>query len=169
MSKKVINQDNKSNKMINIIVIGCAFLLVVALGVMVSKNKQSALYNHIKEIGYSDYIEKINSKDYTIILLATPDCQYCIKYKPFMNQVAVDYDLEINYIDVSSNDLSIDEYTALHDKYSVLKDKYDDTEGYPIIPTPTTIIVKDGEEVASRSGNIGYDGFLKMLKENGVV
>ncbi len=86
-----------------------------------------------------------------------------------MNQVAVDYDLEINYIDVSSRDLSIDEYTALHDKYSILKDKYDENEGYPIIPTPTTIIVKDGEEVASRSGNIGYDGFLKMLKENGVV
>lgn len=160
------NQNN-SNKVVNAIILGFSLLLVFTIAFMISKNKEALSYNHIKEISYSDYLEKIKDDNYTIILLATPECQYCIKYKPFMNQVAVDYDLEINYLDLSSNDLKEEEYIALHDEYSVLKDRYD--EDIPIIPTPTTIIVKNGKEVASKSGNIGYDGFLKLLKENGVI
>lgn len=161
-------QKKESGKKINIIVTIGALILIILLGLMVSKNKQNVLYNHIKEIGYSDYEEILKSNDYSILLLATPECKFCIKYKPFMNQVAVDYNLEINYIDVSSRDLTNEQYLSLHDKYSVLKEKYDE-DGYAVIPTPTTIIVKNGEEVAARSGNIGYDGFLKLLKESGVI
>ena len=158
---------NKSTSITNYIVVIGIIILFGLIALMFFTNKNNLNDNRIKEISYSEYTEKLKSKGYEIFLLASPDCRFCVKYKPFMNQVAVDYDLEVNYIDVSSKDLQLEEYVSLHDGYSVLKEKYDD--GNPIIPTPTTIIVKNGKEVISKSGNLGYEGFLKLLKESGVL
>ena len=70
--------------------------------------------------------------------------------------------------DLSINDVSYEEYVELHDKYSVLKDEYAEDKA-PVIPTPVTVIVRNGEEVASILGNIGSEGFTKLLRNNGVI
>lgn len=166
MSKNKINNQNKSDKWGSIIIIGIALVIVFGLAIMVSKEKENNNGNHINEITYSRYKEKIKSNDYTIVLLASPTCTHCIQYKPLMNKVADDYKLDIYYINVSS--VSYDEYISLHDNITVLKDIYSE-EGQPSISTPTTIIYKDGKELESILGNIKEKGFLDLLKRNGVI
>ena len=85
-----------------------------------------------------------------------------------MNKAAIDYDFNVYYVNVASENLTIDNYTSIHDSISILKDLYSE-DGTPSIPTPTTVIFKKGVEIASKSGNIGYDGFVNFLKENKVV
>ena len=40
---------------------------------------------------------------------------------------------------------------------------------YRIMSIPTLIIFRDGNEVVSELGDIGYDGLKKLLKNNGVI
>ena len=98
-------------------------------------------------------------------MLTNPTCVHCNNYKPFVNYVALEYDLDVYNIDLSK--VTYDEYKALHDAYSAIKEKYDNDT--PLIPTPATIIVKNGGEVASILGDIGYDGLVKLLKSNKVI
>ena len=168
MSKNVINNNEKKNKVMNAVVIIAAIVIVFGLAIMVSNEKGRNSSKHIKEVSYSEYEKKIKDNDYTIVLLASPSCTHCMQYKPLMNKVADDFGLEVYYIDVSSRNLKNDEYMSLHDNISVLKDVYND-EGEPSISTPTTVIYKDGVEIDAELGNIGEKGFLDLLNRNGVI
>ena len=158
--------ENKKN-LSKIIIVAVACLIVFSLAIIVSNNKKYVSSNHIIEVSYDDYMEKSLNDEYTIFLFASPSCTHCIKYKPLLNKAAADYNLDVYYLNVNG-ELTSEQYTNIHDKFSALKDQYS-PEGYPSIPTPTTVIVKNNEEIASTSGNIGYDGFVKFLRDNHVL
>ena len=161
-------KKKNSNNIINGVIIGVIVILVGALAIMVSSNTKNVNNEkRIVEISYQEYEEKIKSDDYVILLFTSPTCSHCQDYKPFVNLVANEYDLTVYDIDVSSRDLTDEQYNNLHE-YSVLKDQYN-SSGIPVIPTPTTVIVRNSQEVASTMGDIGYDGFVKFLKENKVI
>ena len=163
MNNNVIKKEKRNiSGIIGIIAITIVLALVL---IFVSNNKGQ---NRIKEVNFSTYEDKIKSDEYTIVLLASPTCSHCVAYKPFMNKAAIDYDFNVYYVNVASENLTIDNYTSIHDSISILKDLYSE-DGTPSIPTPTTVIFKKGVEIASKSGNIGYDGFVNFLKENKVV
>ena len=163
-----IKKEKKDIKgtIVNAAIIICAVLFVGALAVMVSNNKQ--IGNRIKEISYSEFKEQIKSPDYTVVLLASPYCSHCQEYKPFVNGLAEEYDFKVYYINVHSDKLKPEEYNELHDTISATKDQFTQ-EGESSIPTPTTAIFKDGVEVASKLGDIGYEGLKELLKDNGVI
>ena len=166
MSRRNVTKNN-GNQLINGIIIGVIVLLVGALAIMVSGNTKNPDSNGgIKEITYQEYEEIIQSDNYTIILLTSPTCGHCQNYKPLVKLAATEYGLEVYDIDVSSKDLTDEQYNKLHE-YSILKDRYDD--GIPVIPTPATIIVRNGVEVGSTLGDVGYKGFVDFLKENNVI
>ena len=56
----------------------------------------------------------------------------------------------------------------IHDKYSATRDNYNENN-IPTIPTPVTIITKNGEEVTSILGDIGANGFSKLIKTYGII
>ena len=155
---------NKNNRMINIIILIAIICLIVSLVIMLGKLKK--VDNHIIEIDYEQYSEIINKDEYSIILLTSPICDHCKDYKPKVNSVADEYQLTIYELNIT--ELSIEESIEIHDKYSLLQDRYDDN-GNPTFRTPSTIITKDGEEVDMILGDAGYDGFLELLKNNGIV
>ena len=142
------------------------------INVLSPKNKKYVIEkveepkNPIIEINYNQYKDIIKNSEYTIILLASEECSHCQQYKPLIKQVAEEYNLTIYYLDVSKS-LNNQEYNMIHDSYTALKDMY--YEQVPIIPTPTTIITKDGQEIDSKIGNIGYNGFKDMLQKNYVI
>ena len=108
----------------------------------------------------------MNKRKFTIILIGRDDCSHCADYKPLVNQVANQYDLDVWYI--NTDNLEKDEYVYLHDNVSVLKSQYD-SEGNPGIPTPATAIYRKGFEINSILGDVGQKGFLDLLKKSGVV
>ena len=121
--------------------------------------------NHIMDISYSEYKGISKSDQYNIFLVTSPTCSHCQNYKPQVELVAKENNLMVYDINVS--DLKYDEYIELHDSYSALKDNYSQSD--PVIPTPVTIITKNGKEVASILGDRGQSGFIKLLKDNGVI
>ena len=168
-SKKKFNNSLKDKK--NIFQVVCIIVItviIVGLLIVVSKEKDSNANNHIQEISYAEYQDKITSDEYTIVLLASPVCSHCMAYKPLMNQVADKYNLNIYYLNVNSESLTEEEYINLHDSISVIADNYN-KDGEPVIPTPATVIYRNGKEMASELGNIKENGFLKLLIDNGVV
>lgn len=168
--KYVKKKEEKKINVINIAIILVIIVIVGALAIIVSKDKGNSanIGNHITEISYSEYKEKIKSSEYTIVLLASPTCSHCQDYKPFVNGVADEYGFEVSYLNVNSKDLTNKEYIELHDNVKATKDQFDQY-GNPVIPTPTTIILKDGREVASILGDIGYNGLKDFLSKNGVI
>lgn len=167
---KFVKKKEKKNSIINTGIILVIIVIVLALSVMVSSNKgnKAVTGNHITEISYAEYKQKIMDDDYTIVLLASPTCSHCQDYKPFVNGLAGEYDLEVYYLNVASKDLTNDEYIELHDSLSVLRGQYN-SYNEPVIPTPTTAILKNGREVSSILGDIGYNGLKDFLIRNEVI
>ena len=157
MNKK----DN--SKLVNIFVIIGIIFLIASLVLMFIKKKDD---NHIVDITYSEYKELIKKDEYTIILFTSPTCSHCVQYKPYVNYVAGENNLTV--YNLSLTDIDYDQYIEIHDTYSVTKTQYDDNNN-PGIPTPVTVIVKNGEEVTSILGDIGEKGFRNLLKTNGVI
>ncbi len=163
------NNKNKYTKKDNsklvdtLVIIGIVFL-IGSLVLMFTKSDKDK--NRIVEINYKEYSEKIAEDKYNIFLLTSPTCSHCVNYKPFVNSVANEYNLTVYNINL--NNLELNEYTAIHDKFSAIKGEYDE-KGNPGIPTPVTVITKNGEEVTSILGDIGATGFLNLLKTNNVI
>ena len=163
MAKNKNLNNKKNNNTINIIIVIAIIFLIGSLIFMFAKSDKTESY--IKEITYSEYLDVIKKDEYSIILLTSPTCSHCNNYKPFVNYTASEHNLKVYDIDLTT--ITYEEYVELHDKYSATKDKYSGDN--PIIPTPTTIIVKNGEEIASVLGDIGYNGLVKTLKNNQVI
>ncbi len=155
---------NKNNHLINTIILVGIICLIASLVIMLNKLKK--IDNHLVEIDYDMYSEIINKDEYSIILLTSPYCYHCKDYKPNVNTVADEYHLTIYDLDITN--LTVNQAYEVHDKYSLLKDRYNE-KGTPTIQTPTTIITKNGEEVDMLLGDIGYNGFLELLKKNEII
>ena len=157
-----INKKDNTKLANTFIIIGIVFLIISLIYMFVKNNGSKVA---IKEIKYQEYQEIINKDEYSVILLTSPTCSHCISYKPYVNYVANEYNIVVYDIDLST--LEYDEYNEIHDKYSAIASEYNEDE--PVIPTPVTLIVRNGEEVASSLGNIGEKGFTSLLKNNNVI
>ena len=159
--KKKYTKNN--TKLINTIIIIGIICLIISLVIMLKNNKK--IDNHIVSIDYNKYSELINEDKYNIILFTTPTCSHCKNYKPSVNQVCDKYNLVVYDLDISK--LSYEEYILIHDNYNATKDNY--INDNPSILTPTTIITKNGEEIYSISNNLGYTGFIELLKTYEII
>ena len=156
---KFVKKEKRSN-LLNYILIGFIILISISIILMLSEKR------NIKEIDYRGYAEKMKSSDYSIFLLAREGCTHCQMYKPFVDKIAKKYELTVYYLDVDK--LKENEFYDIHDSVSALINEYS-SDGEAIIPTPTTVIYKNGSEIVSEIGNIGEDGFEKLLINNRVV
>lgn len=152
------------NGIINSIICIAIVFLLISLFLMLYYKKE--VPNHIIEIDYEKYSEIIYNDEYNIILLTSPDCSHCNSYKPDVNYVADEYNLTIYDIDI--NKLTYNQYMEIHDTYQATKNHYIN-ETTPSILTPTTIIIKNGEEIVSVSNNLGYTGFINLLESYEII
>ena len=157
-----INKKDNSKLVNTLLIIGIIFLI----GSLVLMLQSNGTKNHIKEISFKDYTDISKEDKYSIIILTSPTCSHCINYKPYVNYAADEYNLDVYDIDVTN--LSLEEVTVLHDNFSAIKNEYD-SENNPTIPTPVTLIVRNGEEVSSVLGEISYEKLVRLLKNNGVI
>ena len=172
-SEKVKKKDTKSkigksqnrSKIFGTIFI---ILVIVIIGIVASilSNEKGMNDNYIKNVSYNEYLEEIKKDNYTIVLLSKPNCYYCAEYKPLMNKVLKE--LGLNAININVNLLNDNDFNELHESISILKKQYNE-EGKVNIPTPATIIFKNGKEVDAIFSNIGDDGLRDFLVKNGVV
>lgn len=86
------------------------------------------------EISYEQLKEKLDNKDTFVLLLGSDTCSACANYKITMEKVMKDKKIEIFYVNL--NLLSEQDYAKIYSKFVVNS-------------TPTTIFIKDGEEIST--------------------
>lgn len=111
------------------------------------------------EITYSNYLEKIDSNEPFLVVIVKDGCGYCEMYEPILKEVADEYNLPINYINLTN--LTEEEYNDLAQSNAYLKKNQ--------WGTPTTLFMLGDSVVDSIGGYVDKDKFVDFVKENFVV
>ncbi len=165
VSKKKFNLTSLQK---DIVLVALVVILLVVAGVVTS-NKEEKLDIELpvtlageagfNEISYSDYLEKIESGEPFLVVIVKDGCGYCEMYEPILEEVAGEYNLPINYINLTN--ISEDEYSDLASSNSYLKKNE--------WGTPTTLFMVGDTVVDSIGGYVEKDKFLEFALENFVV
>lgn len=107
------------------------FLLVIGILFLTGCSK-----NYIKEIDYNQYKELISSNKTFILEVMRDDCINCKNFKPKLNEVAKEYNIEI--MSISTDNLSDEELDV-----------------FGVSGTPTVIFYKNGKEETTAARIIG--------------
>ena len=111
----------------------------------------------LKEISYSNFKQKLDNKETFFLVVTRDGCQYCEKFVPTVEEVLSEY----NVVGYNLN------YTNLNDSDKELFDKE-----YDVTSTPTTIFIKNGEEMSVLQrieGNVAKEKLINKLKSNGYI
>lgn len=142
----------KNKKIFNVAVI----CLVVVIGGLLIYNfffKSSLI-----ELDVDEVIEKIDNKESFVLCISQTTCTHCASYKPKLEKISNNYDIEIFYID-------IDKYKQ--EEINEFK-KYISFDG----STPVTAFIKDGEETTASNrifGDSSYTKIVNKLKKFGFI
>ena len=135
----------------NIILAILILLFIVIVTLLFFNNNNGKLI----ELTLDNVVEKLENKEDFILCISRTTCSHCYDYKPKLESVAKEKNIDIYYIDV---------------------DKYDEDEFSNIISfdgsTPTTIFIKNGEEstTANRiNGDASKTKIINKLKSNGFI
>lgn len=160
--KKGFSLTSKQKDIILILLV--AVLLVVAL--IVTSNKTPKLDIELpiavegaagfNEITYSEYEEKLNTEAPFLVVIIKDGCGYCEAYEPVLEEVASEYNIPINYINLSN--LSEEDYYALAESNTYLKKNN--------WGTPTTLFMYGKDVVDSIGGYVEKDTLVEFVKEN---
>ena len=143
---------NKSKKKAIILGIIC---LVILIGAFTLDRLLSKSY--LKEIKYSEVMEKVDNKESFILLLSQTTCTHCMDFKPKLKNVANKYKITVYYLETDL--LSEEEENILKEHFSFRG-------------TPQTLFVVDGEEKTAATridGDVSEDKIISKFKSNGYI
>ena len=108
------------------------------------------------EIRYSEYSKLIENEQDFILYMGSANCNHCLNFKPTLEKIISDYQLDIKYMDVSI--LSEKEYAIVKNKTKL--------QG-----TPTVVFVKGGVVQTSPKiqGEMMYTTAVEKFKESGYI
>ena len=109
--------------------------------------------SNIKEISYNEYKNLIDNKETFILEVMREDCINCKNFKPKLNEVAKEYNIEVKAI--STDNLSDEELDV-----------------FGISGTPTVIFYKDGKEETTAArivGDTSKDKIIAKFKASGFI
>ncbi len=112
------------------------------------------------EIKMNNYLEYYSGSEAKIVLIGYPACSYCQIAEPILQNIAYEYNLEINY-------LNTDNFTEEDKKaLSESNEFFSKNEGFG---TPLVLIVKDKEIVNKVDGLTDYEHYKKFFKSEGLI
>ena len=162
------NKFSLTAKQKDIILIDLVVVLIIVAAI-VTGNKDSKVDIELpvalegdagfNEITYSNYLEKIDSNEPFLVVIVKDGCGYCEMYEPILKEVADEYNLPINYINLTN--LSEEEYNNLAQSNAYLKKNQ--------WGTPTTLFMLGDSVIDSIGGYVDKDKFVDFVKENFVV
>lgn len=171
------SQQNKLNSILQISTVEDQIVILVKDEKVIGSirginNKRKYLnqledFNFIEEIGYfithinfDEFKNLLNNDEKNIIVIGKDDCKYCDKVNDTLNNIAINYDIKINYINVGKIDSDI----AIKIEEELLNLKYED--GFT---TPMTLIVENNKLLNYVVGLSSEEYFVEIFKENGII
>lgn len=122
---------------------------------------------NITFIDYNDYSEIIKDDDIEVVVIGQTTCSHCIAYKPTLNKVAGEYDVTINYLDLTK--MTEEEYNNFSQSlkdigYNAPEFLEDGSFG-----TPLTLIIKNGKVFDYISGQRTKSQLVRELTKSGLI
>lgn len=112
---------------------------------------------HIKEISFKEFEKKIENKDTFAVYIGNKDCVHCVAYRPILEEVLDEYDINIYHLDNSK--LSKKELSKMTDYVN-------------ISGTPTVAFLVNGEEESTLDRIVGEsdkETTIEKFKANGYI
>ncbi len=113
-------------------------LLMFTLGIIVLLSSGCSVGYDV--LNYTEVEAKLENDETFVLVVGSASCSVCKDYKPTLDTVGKEYEVEIIYIDTEK--ISNEENDALYSKFIVSS-------------TPTTIFIKDGEETSTYNRVVG--------------
>ena len=115
----------------------------------IKENTNEIIGNEIKTKNEFDKIKKSNN--YSIVVVISNVCPYSEIFKPILEDVIQEYNVNIYYLNIDSNFYnSVDLDTSVY-------------------ATPTTVIYKNGKVINNIMGYKEKNDLINILKKNGVI
>lgn len=118
-------------------------------------------------IDYNEYEELISKSGIHVVVIGQTTCSHCIAIKPALSSVAGEYDLTINYLNLTE----ITEEESADFTESLTNIKYNDPDFVESgsFGTPLTLIIEDGKVVDYISGQRTKSQLVREFKKNGLI
>ena len=100
-------------------------------------------------------------------MIGQTSCSHCIAYKPAINSVAEDYNLTINYLNLT--DLNTDESESFFKSLEEIEYNEPDFVEDGSFGTPLTLIVTNGKVVDYISGSKTISQLVRELTKAGLI
>ncbi len=120
---------------------------------------------------YSDFVKYLNRDKNTFFVFGKENCSYCMSYKPVLNKVISEYNIEVVYVEL--NKLSQDDYhnvlnTSLTIPAKCTKENKDILlkEGFG---TPLSLFTNNGSTYDCIRGYKNHDTLVGLLKQIGYI
>ena len=131
---------------------------------------EDAVYSkeaYITFVNFDEYSDLISDGDVHVFVIGQTTCSHCIAIKPALNSVAKDYDLTINYLNLT--DMTDSERQGFYD--SLIELNYSDPDYLESgsIGTPLIYVVEDGEITEYFSGERTKSQLVKEFKKIGLI
>ncbi len=108
----------------------------------------------------NEFVELINSKEKQIIVIGQIHCGACSWAVPVLEEIAEEYELLINYINIDQIDNNLDRQ-KLDEEIRKL--------GITELRTPYIMIIQEGQELGSFLGASEKDGYLEFFKKYDLI
>lgn len=144
---------NKSNIFYIIVVIAIILIAFILIATLSNTNKANLI-----SLTYKQVEEKIDNEDSFILVVSQSTCTHCTTYKPKLEKISNDYDIDIFYIDYDLEN---------KDTQKEFLEEFD-LDG----STPITIFIKDGKQTNlfdRLEGDVSESKAIEKFKEMGFI
>ena len=129
-------------------------------GMIASDVEYKSEYPNLTMIDYARYTEILESGEKSIVVIGQTGCMYCEETKPVLNEIAEEYDITINYLNIT--DLSEEDSSNLMNSVTYLKE----LESFG---TPLTMVIENQEVVGHQDGYVEKSVFEEFFREQGFI
>lgn len=129
-------------------------ILLVILSVLCLTGCSSG--TKLKNISYNELNEKMKNKETFVLYIGAANCSHCSEFKPTLEKVVKEYNLDVYYIDMAT--VSEEEYEAVKNKTNL--------QG-----TPTVLVVQNGKSKYTDRivGTKDEESTVEFFKEIGKI
>ena len=118
-------------------------------------------------INYEEYGQILEQEGKHVITIGQTGCSHCIATKPVLNSIAKDYDITINYLNIT--EMTQSERNSFTNSLSEIG--YDEEEFVTSgnFGTPLTLIIQNGKVISYVSGERPTTQFIRAFKKAGII
>lgn len=141
------------------IIIGAVIVLFLVLSLLMDSNSAPLIEMKDK---FSGWVNDTKKDEYYITVIAQESCHNCTNFKPILQKVIDDNEIEnVYWFEVDTG-----EFRTHEEYYETLTNTYELTSYQG---TPYTFITKNGEMIDYISGYTTEDVVIEFLKKNNVI